>query len=70
MIVQKYDDRSYRCNTKSGESEWLCVDAKLLRVVLQGDQGGPLYSGYQFLAGAGFPVSFIRDESYLGCNDM
>ncbi|CAE7610898.1 unnamed protein product [Symbiodinium sp. CCMP2592] len=67
VVVEQYDNKwSFRCNTQSGESEWLCVDKKLLRLVLQGDQGGPLYSGYQYLAGKGFAVSFIRDESCLG----
>ena len=66
VAVEKSDNRSFRCNTQSGESEWLCLDTKLLRLVLQGDQGGPLYSGYQYLAGRGFAVSFIRDESCLG----
>eukprot|EP00439_Symbiodinium_sp_Y106_P006293 s3003_g1.t1 len=66
IAVDKYASWSFRCNTQSGESEWLCLDQKLLRLVLQGDQGGPLYSGYQYLAGRGFAVSFIRDESCLG----
>ncbi|CAE7414538.1 unnamed protein product [Symbiodinium sp. CCMP2592] len=66
ITMERYSSRSFRCNTQSGESEWLSLDQKLLRLVLQGDQGGPLYSGYQYLAGRGFPVSFIRDESCLG----
>ncbi|CAE7245477.1 hemA [Symbiodinium sp. CCMP2592] len=66
LIVEKYDGCSFRCNTQSGESEWLRVDKELLRLVLQGDQGGPLYSAYQYAAAKGFPVCFIRDESHPG----
>ena len=66
LTVERYGNWCFRCNTQSGESEWLCLDKKVLRLVLQGDQGGPLYSGYQYLAVKGFAVSFIRDESCLG----
>ena len=66
LIVEKYAGCSFRCNTQSGESEWLRVDKGLLRLVLQGDQGGPLYSAYQYAAAKGFPISFIRDESHPG----
>ena len=53
-------------NSVTGASEWdLCgpesVDGSL-RVVLQPDEGSPMYCCYRFLASRGFKINLIRDE--------
>ena len=47
-------------------AEWQKPDPDIWRLVLQADQGGPLFSAFQFLSNAGYPIAFLRDEVKLG----
>lgn len=67
---QSYGSRSFLCQMETGEASWQQVSEDVLRLVLQADQGGPLYTAFQFLAGRGYPVSFVRDELCSGCIDI
>ena len=53
---------------KTGEGWWQMPDSEVIRLVLQADQGGPLYTAYQWCAAQGYAISFIRDESSFGGN--
>ena len=60
-----YGKYSFLCHTETGRAEWEQISTDIMRLVLQADQGGPLYAAYQFLAGKGYPVAFSRDEVFL-----
>ncbi|CAE7595780.1 unnamed protein product, partial [Symbiodinium sp. CCMP2592] len=64
---QSYGTRSFLCKMDTGEASWQQASREVIRLVLQADQGGPLYATFQFLAGLGYPVSFVRDELCSGC---
>ncbi|CAE7241511.1 unnamed protein product [Symbiodinium microadriaticum] len=57
---------SFVVKRDTGASRWDTVvegqGCNSLRLILCPDQGGPLYSAYQFLAHHGANVGFIRDE--------
>ncbi|CAE7310871.1 hemA [Symbiodinium natans] len=61
-----YGKYSFLCHTETGRAEWEQISTDIMRLVLQADQGGPLYAAYQFLAGKGYPVAFSRDEHRNG----
>ena len=63
---------SFVVKRDTGASRWDTVvegqGCNSLRLMLCPDQGGPLYSAYQFLAHHGANVGFIRDELRLRSN--
>lgn len=67
VLRQNYGARSFLCRLDTGEASWQQASTEVLRLILQADQGGPLYAAFQFLAGQGYPVSFVRDELCSGC---
>ena len=51
-------------HTESGAAQWDVVlpeDLQELRVVLAPDEGGPLWSGFQWLAKQGYRIGFLPD---------
>ncbi|CAE7525593.1 unnamed protein product [Symbiodinium natans] len=65
-----YGKYSFLCHTETGRAEWEQISTDIMRLVLQADQGGPLYAAYQFLAGKGYPVAFSRDEVMSGADRL
>ena len=56
-------------HTETGAAQWDAVlpeDLQELRLVLAPDEGGPLWAGFQWLAKAGYRISFLPDLMYLG----
>ncbi|CAE6944979.1 unnamed protein product [Symbiodinium natans] len=64
-----YGSDAFLFDQKTGEGWWQMPDSEVIRLVLQADQGGPLYTAYQWCAAQGYAISFIRDESD-GCVDQ
>ena len=53
----------YVVNRETGISRWdTHMPDEALRLIFCPDQGGPLYSAFQFLASNNAKVGFIRDE--------
>ena len=65
-----YDRRAFRWDGTSGTAVWDSPDlqhgTQHLRLVLQPDEGSPLWSAFQYLVSKNAAVHFIRDEPYLG----
>ena len=70
-----HDGRPFLYRTDTGTATWDGPDLQgdgssdHLRIVLQPDEGGPLYSAYQFLLSKHVAVHFLRDEAPLGILD-
>ena len=62
-----HDGRAFLYSAASGEATWMTFQEspQMTRVILNPDEGGPLHTGYQFLAAKGLPISFRRDELSL-----
>ena len=61
---------AYITDLSSGVSRWDCPTQENeghLRLILCPDEGGPLWSAYQFLAHSGAAVGFRRDELFFAC---
>ena len=70
-LRETYEGKAYIFSCKTGQAEWLTPERDAddaIRLVLNPDEGGPLFSAWQFLAGLGLPVSFSRDEVQPDCN--
>ena len=63
-----HEQKAFTFDAKTGEAQWVGFkdDSPNTRVILNPDEGGPLYSGYQYLAQAHFPISLRRDELLPG----
>lgn len=52
---------------EKGDGLWMELEADdRVRIILNPDEGSPLFAGFQFLANAMLPVAFRRDELHLG----
>ena len=59
---------AYVSTNETGQSRWDCPSLQSqahVRLVLCPDEGGPLWSAYQFLAHNNAAIGFRRDELYL-----
>ena len=67
LFLYKHAGRNYIHNSRNGHAEWCDFreNPDMLRLVMNPDEGGPLFAAFQFLAQNGFPVSLRRDELRL-----
>ena len=63
-----YDGRPFITNLSTGQLHWADVSAEddYNRIILSPDEGGPLYTAWQFCAMRNLPIGFNRDELQLG----
>ena len=62
-----HDGKPFLYDVNKGEGLWLEVeDDDRVRLILNPDEGSPLFAGFQFLANVKLPVAFRRDELHLG----
>ena len=65
-----YDGRACITDQRTGAAVWNDIPVEqargLVRIILCPDEGSPLYSGFQFLAQRGLPLTLLRDELPLG----
>ncbi|CAE7468345.1 hemA, partial [Symbiodinium sp. KB8] len=58
-----HDGKPFLYDVNKGEGLWLEVeDDDRVRLILNPDEGSPLFAGFQFLANVKLPVAFRRDE--------
>ncbi|CAE7668163.1 hemA, partial [Symbiodinium necroappetens] len=58
-----HDGKPFLYDVNKGEGLWLEIeDDDRVRLILNPDEGSPLFAGFQFLANVKLPVAFRRDE--------
>ncbi|CAE7261238.1 hemA [Symbiodinium natans] len=64
---ETYDSRPFIADTRTGIARWVSVseEDKYKRIILSPDEGGPLYTAWQFCAKNQLPIGFCRDELQL-----
>ena len=72
--VKETGTPAYVFNTNTGEAKWDTIHCKRpdvcdsghVRLVLEPDEGGPLFCAFNYMATRGYAVGFIRDELLPG----
>ena len=61
-----HDGLPFLWNPETGDAEWDVAGSESLetslRLIIQPDEGSPMYCCYRFLAARGFKINLIRDE--------
>ena len=66
-----HNKRPYIYQEEDGNGQWVDLQdtGDQVRIVLNPDEGGPLFSSFQFMAAKSAPIAFRRDELSLVCID-